>query len=1342
MMSLLLHPVRQRSRGRPGHPSPSSSLLPCLFPCLTAFGLALLAFPPFAHAETRFVSLTGLHAPPFTTWADAATNLQAAIDFCSPDDVVVVSNGTYLLDATVQVTNEVTLTSLNGRDTVLLDGSALPAGSDAVFLQFGTLDGLTVSHAPRHGVKSEYGHIANSRITHSGQTGIDSYTTPRIVTNSTLVVTNTIVEHSGLNGIYTCAVDTRILGCLITGSAGSGVALRQNDTTGTLQVPRVSNFLIRASTVSSNLNSGISLAFWNYSASFPDIPVLIDDCIIEDNSGAYGGGVADAGGTSSDRSSGVQITGSIIRRNSASVRGGGVAFLNNRSPSIRDSIVEDNWSATHGGGVYLGSGTVENCLIRNNTCLSDGGGVWRGEIFNSTLIFNRANRGGGTFQSTVRNSIVYYNENGNNSYTNNYGGSLAYTCTIPAVSGTGNITAPPSLAGFRSWRLVPGSPCIDSGGFWFAAGDYDLDGEPRIWGPGVDMGCDEFYTPNLAGPLSVEVEAHSLRAVVGAPLSFRCDVEGRPEAYRWDLSDGFSISNIHFIDRSFDSPGLYTATVTAWNPDGAASNSITFEIFPGYTNYVSSSGLHQHPFTNWSMAATHIQDAISANIPGGVVVVDDGIYDQGSVSVHGGLPSRIAITNLLDVISRNGPDHTRLVGQGPLGEEAIRCALIGDQARLIGFTLTNGHTWTSGHEEYDQSGGGAWCESGGALEDCRIRDNAAQAMGGGVRNGAVRRSTLQANHAEHGGGSHGAVLSQCILSNNSARGEGGGAHSGSVENSWLIRNQAEYGGGVAGATLNHATVVQNHAAVSGGGFYRGVASNSIVYFNTAGVSWSNYFNAVCRYCCTAPDPQSIGNTTDDPLFVDMARDAFRLLGTSPAVDAAAPTDLAMDLLGVPRPLPGILGESPAPDMGAYEYTAAHYVALDGGHVFPFATWANAASDLQSAIDAADPRDQVLVSNGVYQVGGRLHRGLLTNRVIVTLPIQMQSVNGHLHTVIEGSGPVGDSAVRPVVLATNAVLAGFTIRGGATRTAGDSVDDQSGGGIWAAPDAVLSNCVVESCSANASGGGVYGGRLVNSFLHDNQAVQGGGLAMGQSDFSTLAWNHAAEGGGAYNSSGRASILYHNTASASAPNISGGAWNTCCTTPDPGGIGHITNDPQFLAAGDCRLALDSPCIDAMAPDPFFPDMDLDGIPRPLDGRSDGQPRFDIGAHESVHPTADTDGDALNDIDEILIHATHPLRPDTDVDGQTDGGEILTGTDPLDPDSFFALLRTEDAESHQLVQWPGLAGRLYTILATDDLMTGIWSNRPDSTDFPGVTGIMTFTNDAPPGIVFYRVRARWAP
>ena len=155
-----------------------------------------------------------------------------------------------------------------------------------------------------------------------------------------------------------------------------------------------------------------------------------------------------------------------------------------------------------------------------------------------------------------------------------------------------------------------------------------------------------------------------------------------------------------------------------------------------------------------------------------------------------------------------------------------------------------------------------------------------------------------------------------------------------------------------------------------------------------------------------------------------------------------------------------------------------YVDLNSANpVPPYADWSTAATNIQDAVDASTDGDQILVTNGVYQTGGRVVYGSLTNRVAVDRAVTVQSVNGPEVTVIQGEPltPEAGVSARCVYLTNNATLSGFTLTNGATSNMGDWDFDESGGGVWCEnSSAVVTNCVITGNSAYADGGGVRGG----------------------------------------------------------------------------------------------------------------------------------------------------------------------------------------------------------------------------------------------------------------------------
>jgi len=266
------------------------------------------------------------------------------------------------------------------------------------------------------------------------------------------------------------------------------------------------------------------------------------------------------------------------------------------------------------------------------------------------------------------------------------------------------------------------------------------------------------------------------------------------------------------------------------------------------------------PYTNWTTAATNIQDAVDAAVAGDEVVGTNGAYATGGRAVNGTF-NRVAVEKPLSLRSVNGPQFTTISGGG-----YWRCVYLTTGATLSGFTLTEG----SAHY-----GGGA---SGGTLSNCTLTFNQAVDIG-------------------YGGGAAGCTLNNCTLTGNSAQ----------------TGNQYGQGGGAFGCTLNNCTLTGNNAGL-GGGAYACALRNCIVYFNTADVGRPNYdpFSCGLSYCCTWPQPPrgGFGTITNAPLL-----SGLRLQPNSPCINAGNNSYVtnATDLDGNPRSSGGIV------DIGAYEF---------------------------------------------------------------------------------------------------------------------------------------------------------------------------------------------------------------------------------------------------------------------------------------------------------------------------------------------------------------------------------------------------------------------------------------
>ncbi|MCU0858590.1 MAG: hypothetical protein MUC65_09340, partial [Pontiellaceae bacterium] len=110
-----------------------------------------------ALAATHYVNLSNsTPVSPYTSWATAATNIQAAVNVSTNGDTVLVTNGTYLITSEILITNNITVQSVNGPEVTIVDAQGhcylvFNLGADGCTLSGFTVSGGSEEHGPGAG---------------------------------------------------------------------------------------------------------------------------------------------------------------------------------------------------------------------------------------------------------------------------------------------------------------------------------------------------------------------------------------------------------------------------------------------------------------------------------------------------------------------------------------------------------------------------------------------------------------------------------------------------------------------------------------------------------------------------------------------------------------------------------------------------------------------------------------------------------------------------------------------------------------------------------------------------------------------------------------------------------------------------------------------------------------------------------------------------------------------------------------------------------------------------------------------------------------------------------------
>ena len=283
-------------------------------------GSTVLSVQP-SQSSIHYVSLSGTHVLPFTSWHTAATNIQAAIDVALDGDTVLVTNGVYNSGGTVKpgyqlrnrvyITNAITLQSVHGPAVTVIDGQGscrcVSIGAAAKLIGFTLTNGAA---------------MGTSETWEQGGGGL-FFDYASDVMASNCVITGNRAEVQG-GGIYSALSTVTLQNLLVVGNSAQGWGGGLRTSYGSIRV----------------INSAFQQ---NYSGDGGGIMLYHTDSTLRN----------------------LLLTG-----NSALRKGGGMTF-DGCSPTLENITMVDNASPSNLGGAlnvsYASQPTLRNCILWSNT---------------------------------------------------------------------------------------------------------------------------------------------------------------------------------------------------------------------------------------------------------------------------------------------------------------------------------------------------------------------------------------------------------------------------------------------------------------------------------------------------------------------------------------------------------------------------------------------------------------------------------------------------------------------------------------------------------------------------------------------------------------------------------------------------------------------------------------------------------------------------------------------------------------------------------------------------------------------------------------------------------------
>lgn len=374
--------------------------------------------------------------------------------------------------------------------------------------------------------------LINCQIRQNGEAGLISWN------GGKLKATGCLIENNGrdassrtppvsrYSGLYVQEASAEIINCIITknqGDLGGGI-------TAVFTEPHQHRLLVSNSTISSNTTvaagrMGGGIHSWTFNSTMAE-RVIITNTVITANTNlsTTGAGGAYVYGPST------HLENCKVINNHTAGNGGGLFVYTPKGeslivPRFRNLLIANN-TAVNGGGLYLQTtdARIINCTVAHNQATNQGGAIFSdGErspfntppalqkpalLANTALIGNSAAQG-----TTLYHLIVGFFDPGNEpvppQFTNSAYSSEG-TFMRRRFGNNEPLPTPPGLIAVDPAQFIaPGnyhfatnSPLIDAGANSFAT-EFDLELNPRIFGPSIDIGAYESLLHTDPEPLTV-----------------------------------------------------------------------------------------------------------------------------------------------------------------------------------------------------------------------------------------------------------------------------------------------------------------------------------------------------------------------------------------------------------------------------------------------------------------------------------------------------------------------------------------------------------------------------------------------------------------------------------------------------------------------------------------------------------------------------------------------------------------------------------------------------------------------------------------------------------------------